>query len=71
MGPDDQTIRAALDLIEQMAESSPQVLCLLITSALNELRGAVDEVHADPSLLREFADHAADLACLAPLTPRQ
>jgi hypothetical protein len=71
MGPDDQTIRAALDLIEQMVETSPQALCLLITSALNELRGAVDGGYADPSLLRDLADHTAGLARLAPFTARQ
>lgn len=71
MDLDDQAIRDALDLIEHMAETSPQALGLLITSALNELRGAVDEGHADPSLLRDLADHATELAKMIPYTLRQ
>lgn len=51
--PDDQTIRPAFDLIDQMAETSPQALCALITSALDELRGAGDE-----GLLRVVAFHS-------------
>lgn len=69
--PDDQAIRDALDVIEHMAETSPQALSLLITSALNELRGAVDDGLAAPSLLRELADHATELAKMIPFTPRQ
>ena len=71
MDPSDDQIRNAQDLIEDLAETSPQGLALLITSALNELRGAVDEGQADPELLRGIADHAAELARLIPFTPRQ
>ena len=66
--PDDEAIRDAQDLIEDMAEQAPQELALLIVSALNELRGAVDEGHADPALLRDVANHAAELARLIPFT---
>lgn len=71
MTPDDDAIRDAQDLIEDMAEQAPQALAFLIVSALNELRGAVDEGHADPGLLRDVADHAADLARPIPFTPKQ
>ena len=71
MDPTGAAIREAQDLIEHLAETSPGGLALLITSALNELRGAVDEGNADPDLLRHLADHAAELARLIPFTPRQ
>lgn len=71
MDPTNEAIRDAQDLIEQMAETAPQGLAFLIVSALNELRGAVDEGHANPDLLRDVAYHAAELARLVPFTPRQ
>lgn len=49
-----------------MAETSPQALCLLITSALDELRGAGDE-----GLRRVVADHAAEVARLTSFKARQ
>lgn len=71
MDPNDDEIRQAQDLIEDLAASDPRGLVLLLVTALNELRGAVDEGHADPDLLRGVADHATELARLLPFTPRQ
>jgi hypothetical protein len=69
--PEEDPIREAQDLIEDLAKTAPEGLALLITSALKELRGAVDEGRADPDLLRYLADHAAEPARLIPLTLRQ
>ncbi len=71
MDPTDAAIRDAQDLVEDLAETAPESLALLITSALNELRGAVDENLAEPDLLRGMASHAAELARLIPFTPKQ
>lgn len=71
MGTNHDETQQAQDLIEDLAASNPQGLVLLLVSALNELRGAVDEGHAAPGLLRGVADHAAELARLVPFTPRQ
>lgn len=71
MDPNDDEIRQAQDLIEDLAESAPPALALLIVSGLNELRGAIDEGRAAPGLLRDVADHATELARLLPFTPRQ
>jgi hypothetical protein len=71
MDPTDAAIRDAQDLVEDLAETAPESLALLITSALNELRGAVDESLAEPDLLRGMASHAAELARLIPFTPKQ
>ena len=68
MHPGKDSIRSVLDLIETMAEDSPTALVLLITSALNELRSAVDKNRADPELLRGLANHAVVLARSVPVT---
>jgi len=69
--PIHESARDAVDLIETLAQNDPFGLAILITSALNELRGAVDEGHAAPDLLRNIADHAGELARLIPFKPRQ
>lgn len=71
MDPFDEAIREVQDLVEDLAEMAPQALGVLIASAINELRGAVDEGRADPELLRGIAEHAAEQARLVPFTLRQ
>jgi hypothetical protein len=46
-----------LDYIETLAESSPAALQVLITCAINELWGAVDEGKADMAVLQSLRDH--------------
>jgi hypothetical protein len=46
-----------LDYIEALAESSPVALQVLITCAINELWGAVDEGKADLAVLQSLRDH--------------
>ena len=58
MDSDDDDIRKTLDLIDDMAVNAPYALHFLIITAINELRGAVDEGHASPELLQDVAAHA-------------
>jgi hypothetical protein len=68
---DEKGIRKTLDLIEDMAANSPNALYFLIITAINELRGAVDDGHASPELLRDLTVHTVNVARMLPHTPLQ
>ena len=63
--------RTVIDHIEELAETSPAGLMLLIIHAANELGAAVDEGRASPDLLRNLASHTKHLAEHGPLTKQQ
>ena len=60
-----------IDAIEELAETSPQGLLLVMISACNELRGAVDEGRADIQLLVELREHVAMLIQPGPAGMKQ
>jgi hypothetical protein len=69
MDSDDDDIRKTLDLIDAMAVNAPSALHFLIITAINELRGAVDEGHANAELLRDVTAHAINISRMLPHTP--
>ncbi len=71
MDPEDDNIRQTLDVIGDLAVNAPSALVFLIINAINELRGAVDEGHANPELLRDVVVHAIKVARMLPYTPTQ
>ncbi len=71
MESDEKDVRTTFDLIEDMAVNSPNALYFLIITAINELRGAVDDGHASPELLRDVTVHAINVARMLPHTPMQ
>jgi hypothetical protein len=60
-----------VDAVEEMADESPPGLLLVLISACNELRGAVDEGRADIQLLVELRDHVSMLVQSGPAGMRQ
>jgi hypothetical protein len=52
-----------------MAVNAPSALHFLIITAINELRGAVDEGHANAELLRDVTAHAINISRMLPHTP--
>ena len=69
MDSDEDEIRRTFDLIDDMAKNSPNALYYLIITAINELRGAVDEGHANAELLRDVTAHAINISRMLPHTP--
>jgi hypothetical protein len=60
-----------VEAIEQLAESSPESLLVLLTMGCNELWGAIDEGRADMTLLVQLRDHVQALVYQGPASQRQ
>lgn len=68
---DNDNIRQTLDVIEDLAVNAPSALTFLVINVINELRGAVDDGHANPELLRDVVVHAIKVAQMEPHSPPQ